>query len=629
MSEIATTDERVSHEQTSPMAQATDSLSPCKKSDHGASPEVWQMILGVLLLTALCALQLYSNWETWGNLTTDSGRELYVSLIAKDGGTLYRDAWYPYGPAAPYTNAVLFRIFGLHLLVFYSVGTISALGSAIFLFLAGKELGFAWAGWTAGAVVITQAFEPGLFSFPVPYSSAAVYACLLSSAFLWLMLRGLVTGRWLWSFTAGTLAALALLTKPEFGLSCYLAFFAAVIFRAIHFKDAKQVAKDAAGLLPGLVLCTYVIHWMIAIRGFSFITQENLVMWPTSYFMKTFGREWLAYTGFDLSWSAFRVAVMRLVIPLGAWVVLARMVSHARGRNGLRSVLLTAMLFLGLVAYWQYWPEGSSAMSIAQAVFFPRPLVFCTIAGTLGAAWYFLRGGLEPRLARLVLLLGFTGLLAFRMMYKTVPEGFSIFYDGPAVLGYLILLTLLIRELLRKSGREFRLEYAALAGCFFVVFHYAAALASRPVVPLRTAIGTFRVSRRAAESYEAAIAFIKDKQARGETVMVLPEDTMLYVLSGTRAPTRVNEFMPGFLAPGEMTQQLFHEIEAKNVRYLLWSNRTFTEYGVPVFGRDFDQELVHYLAARYKPVGMLVPDSERHWGLTFTVWEREDAATER
>jgi hypothetical protein len=602
------------------------SASTGTTAGQGVSTAARQMLLGVLLLAVLAGWRLYSGWQTWGNLSTDSGREIYVSLVVKDGGTLYRDVWYPYGPLAPYANALLFRVFGVHLLVPYVLGTMSALGSAIFLFLAGRELEFAWAGWTAGAVVILQAFEPGLFSFPVPYSSAAVYACFFSCAFLWLLLGGLLSRRWAWSITTGLLAALALLSKPEFGLACYPALLAAVIFRGIHFRDAKQLGKDVAGLLPGLALAAYVLHWMISIRGFAFITQENVMMWPTSYFLKTFGREWLAYTGFDLSWGAFRVAVMRMVIPVGTWVVAARMVRHLSGRPRLPGVLLTAALLAGLVAYWRLLSAEASLAAIAQAVFFPAPLVFATMVGALGALWYFLRGGLTPLLARRVLLLGFAGLLAFRVMYRTVPEGFPNFYDGPAVLGYLLLITLLIRAVLPKNGAKFRLEYAALAGCLVAVYHYASLLATAPVVPLYTAIGTFRVSERAAQNYQAAIAFMKEKKARGETVMVLPEDTMLYVLSGTRAPTRVNEFLPGFLAPGNMTEELFRQMEAKNVKFLVWSNRKFPQYGVPIFGQDFNQELARYLTARFKPTVLLVPPDETGKGLTFMVWEREAAA---
>jgi hypothetical protein len=44
-----------------------------------------------------------------------------------------------------------------------------------------------------------------------------------------------------------------------------------------------------------------------------------------------------------------------------------------------------------------------------------------------------------------------------------------------------------------------------------------------------------------AETYQTAIAFMKQRAALGEYVLSIPEDTSLYFLSGT---------FPGTLAPG-------------------------------------------------------------------------------
>ena len=116
----------------------------------------------------LAALMMWATWETWGNLSIDAGHELYVPAALSRGQTLYRDVWYHYGPAAPYLNGVLFSLFGQRLIVIYLAGSAAAIGSAVFLFLTGCELAFAPQGWVAGAIVIIQAFEPGLFSFPLP-----------------------------------------------------------------------------------------------------------------------------------------------------------------------------------------------------------------------------------------------------------------------------------------------------------------------------------------------------------------------------------------------------------------------------------------------------------------------------
>jgi hypothetical protein len=113
---------------------------------------------------------------------------------------------------------------------------------------------------------------------------------------------------------------------------------------------------------------------------------------------------------------------------------------------------------------------------------------------------------------------------------------------------------------------------------------------------------------------------MKAKAAAGESVLSVPEDTSLYFLSGTICPTRVYQFSPGVLVPGKMTEETISEIERKKVRYLLWSNRAFPEYGVPVFGVDFDTTFAAYLKLHYRLVEPLIDNNEEGWNAT--IWER-------
>jgi hypothetical protein len=149
---------------------------------------------------------------------------------------------------------------------------------------------------------------------------------------------------------------------------------------------------------------------------------------------------------------------------------------------------------------------------------------------------------------------------------------------------------------------------------------------AKDYVPLVTERGTVRVSQIKKENYEAAIRFMKEKAAVGESVLSVPEDTSLYFLSDTYSPTRVFSFTPGVLAPGKMTDDLIREIDRKRVRYLLWSNRLFFEFGVPVFGKDFDREVGDYLRTNYRRVGLLTPPTGPCCPWTAAVWERKTEA---
>jgi len=606
-------------------------------SDRSGSPSPWDITsyVGLLALIALWAARVYATWAAWGNLTIDSGHEMYVPALLAGGKLLYRDVWWMYGPAAPYFNAELFRIFGVHLNVLYWAGSLSALGSAIFLYLSGMRLSSRLAGWTAGAVLVTEAFQPSLFCFPLPYSFAAVYGCLVGCLFLWLALRAAQSARWLWMLGAGTAAALALLTKPEFGMACYATIVALIAIRLIRQRswNWKAIAKDLGAVLPGVIICAGVIRWMISIRGVEFITQENIVSWPTSFFMKTMGKMWLAQTGFTVTPADFYGAFMR-AIPLAGVVLVACCVLWWR-RSDARTLLVKAALIGAVVVYFGIenflgGPFRQGIETTFATIFFPQDMVLYVIVAAVAACWFFWRqrNNADRGAALLPLLLIFSSCLAFRILMKMSAEKYSIYYNGPVVLSFLLIAFLLIPR--RGRTRRFALiaEAAICAGCLLPVVLQSRALEAqaKDFVPLTTERGTIRVSKHMAKNYEAAIQFMRQKAAAGESVLSVPEDTSLYFLSGTYCPMRVFSFTPGVLAPGRMTDEAIAEIDEKKVRYLLWSNRIFPEFGVPIFGKDFDREIGDYLKAHYRRIGPLLKNDGFYWEWTAVVWERNPEA---
>ena len=587
-----------------------------------------QCAAGLLLLLLVMAIQLVWTWKTWGDASIDLGHETYVPSVLAEGKMLYRDVWYHYGPAAPYFNSSLFRIFGVNLGVLSASGSLAALGCSILLFLSGAELGFAIAGWTAGAVVLLEAFQPGLFCFPLPYSFASVYGCLTACALLWTLLRALKSRRWVWMLASGTLAAIASLLKLEYGIACYAAVGLALLLRGLKEESWKFAAADFVALLPGLALCAVVIRWMIGMRGAEFITQENIMSWPTTFFMKNYGSAWLERTGFAFNWAAFKNALMQTAFYCGIMFVVHDWIYS--GKQDSRRILIRCLAVAGLVAFYHFKLQEDSVLEAWGAAFFPRAMALYTAIAAVIAIWSLRRSGLKKGSLGIILALVFASLLSFRMLLKMTPTGYAIYYNGPEVLAYLALVTFLWRKY--ATGRSIAKAAFAVSAACLVSVPLATAMMTRnwpPVVPLHTEYGTMRVPEGVARNYEAGIAFLKDKNQRGESVLIVPEDTTMYFLSGTHAPTRVYAFNPGVVAPGRMTEELFQQIGQQNVRYLLWSNRIYPEYGVPSFGRDFNQELATFLKARYRLVGPLVPRSYERWRINFNVWERKDAEASR
>src|SRR5579862_2367177 len=246
----------------------------------------------LLALAALWATLFWVTWATWGSLTIDSGREMYVPMALLRGKLLYRDVFYLYGPLSPYFNSLLYRLLGVHLAVLYWAGALSALFSGVFLYLTGMELGSWPAGLGAALIVQIQAFESSYMCFPLPYSFASVYGCLTACIFIWLIVRSCKSPRLTWIFGAGCAAAVAFLLKLEFGFACYATLGILLVLRAGR-QGWKSFLRDCAAILPGVGVCFIVTAWMISLGGVRFITQENIMSWPTSYFMRRYGKQWL------------------------------------------------------------------------------------------------------------------------------------------------------------------------------------------------------------------------------------------------------------------------------------------------------------------------------------------------
>jgi hypothetical protein len=570
-------------------------------------------------LVVIWAALMYLTWASWGDLSIDSGHEMYVPAVLSEGEILYRDVWYMHGPAAPYLNSFLFRMFGVHLEVLYWAGSLAALGSAAFLFLIGMRLGSWVIGWAAGAAVLIQAFEPWLHCFPLPYSFASVYGCLTACLFLLLVVRAATSMHQAWVWGAGTAAAAALLLKLEYGLACYAVLMLLILARGYRQRSWKPIPKDLLAVLPGVLVCAAVIGWMVSIAGVGFITQENYLSWPTSYFMKTYGKAWLEFTGLIISAAAFGQALVRTAVLAAVGLAFYGILRRARGNRS--SAFLAAevcTIALAFLVPHVPWP----AEAVFRWVFFPQDMVLFTLIASVFAWWYFYRS--PDRNAAIPLLFTFSALLAFRLLMGMQPTGYPIYYNGPVILSFLLLLSrLIVPKDLRSPSLLHQSEVLVCFGCLVAAASFAGPFLAleKDLVPLTTERGTIRVSRHLAANYQAAIAFMKEKAAAGEFVLSIPEDTSLYFLSDTHCPTRVFAFAPGVLVPGKMTDEVISEIERKPVRYLLWSNRTFPEYGAPLFGTDFDRTLGDYLKSHYRPLRPLVPDNDTGWDAI--VWERQ------
>jgi hypothetical protein len=568
------------------------------------------------------------GWARWGSVTIDCGRELYVAAALAEGKMLYRDVWYLYGPGAPYLNSLLFRTFGIHINTTYLSGSLAGLATALILFRCALYVAPLPVAFAVGYIMLIQSFGAGIFNYPLPYTYASVYGSMAASLFLLYAIRGALNPTKFNLISAGLWSAVALLMKLEFGLACFGSLAVLQVGLILQQRSWHATFGNLLAVTPALLICAVVIAWMVSIGGVSFITQENFMSWPTSYFMQRYGQYWLRSNGYDLSLSQIQKVII-LTVGFGAfWVGVRSWLVSVFRKLWLRAVCIGGIIALGTVAFCGELPDGLDS-DIAMLIF-PRQMVFLVALAIPLAGLLFWRSRASARKLAILIVTIFGPLLAFRILFGMIPGGYSIYYNGPVLLSFFVLLLAIgIPADHIQSGvgvrRARRCVCAAVCGwvTLLAIPRYFDLRTGR--VAFESERGTIYIRETTLPAWADAAYFMRQAKQEGEAVMSIPEDTALYFFSGALSPTRVSSFTPGTLSPGLMTAKTITEMELGRVRYIIWSNRQFPEYGVPEFGVDFDVPFAEYIRRTYRPVREF-SSSDRSDGWRATLWERKPGA---
>jgi hypothetical protein len=198
------------------------------------------------------------TWRKWGSLIIDGGRELELPARLVEGGTLYGTVRNIYGPLPAWTNATLYRLFGIHLDVLVAAGIVTAavMASALYA-LARRYLGTWTSAAVAAAFVWTSAFAHLLpnasFNFILPYSFAATYGITAATLSLLFAVRHVQTGSHRDLIASLSLAVVTALCKLEPTMAVALA----------------HAALLAGGAAAGIVTRRTVLAYVAAVAALA------------------------------------------------------------------------------------------------------------------------------------------------------------------------------------------------------------------------------------------------------------------------------------------------------------------------------------------------------------------------
>ncbi len=546
----------------------------------------WLAILALSLLFGIAA-----SWERWAGPVIDSGREMNQPLRLIDGEQLYTDVRHIYGPLSPYVHAALYRVFGPSLAVLYADGIVSAAIVLALVYLLARRLMSPVAAGTATLTVMWLcAFKPaGNYIFPYAYS--ALHGTLLSLAALAILTRALdrpSAGRFA---AAGVVAGAALLAKTEMGLAAVAAGVASAWLSAPG--DVRRGVSRAAWFTACAVAVAAAVYSIILARvGWRVLAFDSALLLvnmpaPLAYFNA-------ALTGFDhplaslgrMLIAAAKLALIAAAVGAVSYLVAGPAAAARRARLSLGAAVAAAVVL-----------SATTGLDWDRGPFLAMPLVLVAFLAWRAPA-------AKTAEDRVAILYSIFALVQLARMLLHVRSGgaYGSFLLPMSVVVFTYLWVGPFANALPDAGARRAARSMAIGLLLASAIGTAVVLAYRyrrsDTVAVSTPRGTLVAPPDVGAAWNGALGFIASTTRPGDPIAVFPEGTSLVFLSGRRNPLREEIATPGFV-DGEEETRAIEALDRSGTRLVLIVNRATREFGAEAFGRDYNQRLMQWIAARY------------------------------
>ena len=146
----------------------------------------WQLIL----FNAIILLTFIIGYGHFGDIMVDSFREAYIPSEVIKGQVLYKNIFTIYAPFSYLFNALLFKIFGVHLSVLYGAGLCATYGILNIVFaIANKFMNKTYSLSIVLFIISVSVLSPNVFNFYLPYSYGILYGILFILASIYFALK--------------------------------------------------------------------------------------------------------------------------------------------------------------------------------------------------------------------------------------------------------------------------------------------------------------------------------------------------------------------------------------------------------------------------------------------------------
>ncbi len=526
------------------------------------------------------------SWRRLGSLIIDGGHELDVPRRLLEGGVLYRDIRWNWGPLAPWVNAALYRLFGVHSDTLMWAGIVTAALASLGLYLLARRfVGPFTSAWVAIAFIAASAFarriDCAIFNFVAPFNFSGTYGITLAIGSVLLLVHHARSGKPATLAASAALAGLVALTKME-------TTFAVAVAQGAFVLSVLPRPSRARVIAWGCGLAVAAVGYGVAAR------MSQGLFWRSVVELLNGGSRF--YITESMGIREVGLSLLEVALSALAWTgMLAAARWAAREDAGPRDWRLLALAWIALLVVPAF---------IVERMFF-RAAPFLLVAGLGWIVLARIREGeaaLDGRWREHLVVWAFALGALPRILLRTGLDHYGFYLLPPT---FVCVATGMTRYLATRGGPSLSARIlrtgasTVLAGVALGGFIASFPQLTKAVSEVRTARVHRLVDRR---SPEATLIPVLSTLPPGTVCAAVPDGAGLIFASGLTPPDDgMIAYIPMHLYAPEIERAVLLAWERKPPQVIVyWGEDQSGVFGYAGFGRDYGLELAHWISRRYE-----------------------------
>ncbi|MBR6098955.1 hypothetical protein IKP85_04340 [bacterium] len=530
------------------------------------------------VLWVLCGLALILFCGHYGNIVFDIGREIYYPERILDGKVLYKDLFNIYGPFPYLFNALLYKIFTVHLNTLYVSGALCSFGIVSGVYIISRKFLSEFLSFAIGVfVIICGVCATHLFNYTLPYSYGMLYGTVAFIYSVWAYLKFQEKNNQGFLYLAALLGGIAFSNKYDFIV------YGIVLFIASLFTRNKRIVLN---FITCFMFVPVICGIILFIQGLGL----NDISYALADIKSLAEAKTLKYF-----YTIQGIYFSSKVLPVWLFNFIQTVLGFGIIAGGIK--ITEKNKFIGYVI--------AGIGSIAFIVF-SQPAVFVYIAPLIILTALTVFTKLKTQSGLLFLTIAVLS-VCIKCFWVMLPLNYGN-YALPAAL--CVLMSLLFTVVDRKYEKAFAIGIIAVSLNILIANSNRLFLSDK----ISTDRGNIYTYSEIADATNNLIAGLETSDAK--SAVIYPEGLLVNFLTGIKSDDYYNSMLPLYIESiGE--DRFLKSLKENNPEYIVLNNQSTYEYGAEHITKDYAYDFGKYLQESYEPV----EDIDR--GFRYIVFKRK------